>query len=65
MYPRPTASASSSSEAENVVEVPLDEALRGEVSLPANGPGVVVLVAPTAPVTGVPAAYRVAVEYVE
>ena len=50
---------------ENVVEVPLDEALRGEVSLPANGPGVVVLVAPAAPVTGVPAAYRIAVEYVE
>ena len=49
----------------NVVEVPLDDALRGEVSLPANGPGVVVLVAPAAPVTGVPAAYRVAVEYVE
>ena len=48
-----------------VVEVPLDETLRGEVPLPANGPGGVVLIAPTAPVTGVPAAYRIAVEYVE
>ena len=48
-----------------VVEVPLDETLRGEVALPANGPGGVVLVAPTARVTGVPAPYRVAVEYIE
>ena len=50
---------------ERVIEVPLDEALRGEVALPADGPGFVVLVAPTAPVTGVPAAYRLAVEYIE
>ena len=48
-----------------VVEVPLDGALRGEIALPANGPGGVILVAPAAPVTGVPAEYRVTVEYVE
>ncbi len=48
-----------------VVEIPLDGTLHGEVALPANGPGGVVLIAPTAPVTGVPAAYRVAVEYIE
>ena len=48
-----------------VIEIPLDETLRGEVALPADGPGFVVLVAPAAPVTGVPAAYWLALEYIE